>query len=146
MVRMPEAVRSCFPNAPEKCLTCPGLAEAALNLQAHESSAAEVADVSTGLNAVASIAEGIEAAAATELLGTTAEMAVMRSRAVRALGWVLYSSCFDGTQEGRHMKPSKLRWLPGKRRRVVITRWCGSASPMADFLPVVSMEEQGDLN
>jgi len=141
---MPKAVRDCFPDAPDDCLACPGLTTAAMNADAHEGSLDVLGHLSLETYEGAMRNRSTKVAAIAEVLGATvAEVMHAHRRAAGNVARLLHYGC-PGVMTSREFQPPKrLKWLlPKIRGKVVVTNWCGSSSPVADFLPGVSAKER----
>lgn len=143
VIDMSEAVRDCFPGSPEDCLQCPGLTIAASNSMDHLNPLDMIGRLTVDTDDIPRNGRGISLATVAGVLGVTvAEVTHAHRRSVGNVGWLLYSGC-SGTMQSQEFKPPKrLPWLlPRLRGKVVITIWCGSSSPVADFVAGSSTEE-----
>lgn len=140
---MPDAVRDCFPDAPEKCLLCPGLTTAARNSAA---SFEALGRISVDARVPIQRGRDVQLAAVAQVLGVTVtEVAQAHRRAVVNIARLLHYSCSEGVKVSRYVLPSRrFRWLLPRQRGVeAVMYWCGSSSPFADFVPGVVAEELG---
>ncbi len=134
-----ELVSEYFPDAPEKCLECPGLVAAAGQLSTWAALSSESVDVSLERGAM----EDEEAAAIANVVGSAITHISIRSRQESSLiAKGLYESCEEGSVVQNSTEEVIVRGtvLNGLAKVKVVTQaknsyvGCGSSSPVAAFI------------